>query len=156
MSKKMKAIFTSSCGGHYAELNQLEDLMKDFETLIITERVKSSVNKEGVKYLLHSTKFENKLVYISKYLFNAFLSFIYFVSFRPKVIITTGVHSTIPLLLLGKIFRCKTIYIETIANVTTPTMTGRLVYKFVDLFIVQWEELLEFYPNAIVGGSIFK
>ena len=30
-----------------------------------------------------------------------------------------------------------------------------IVYKFADLFIVQWEEMLELYPNAVYGGWIF-
>ena len=56
---------------------------------------------------------------------------------------------------LGKIFGSKVIYIETFANVTTKTSTGKLIYKFADLFIVQWESMLEIYPNAVYGGWIF-
>jgi len=29
------------------------------------------------------------------------------------------------------------------------------MYKFADVFIVQWEEMLEFFPKAIYGGGIF-
>ena len=41
------------------------------------------------------------------------------------------------------------------ANISTKTITGKLIYKFADLFIVQWEEMLELYPKAILGGSIY-
>ncbi|QKY70305.1 hypothetical protein Len3610_12510 [Lentibacillus sp. CBA3610] len=35
------------------------------------------------------------------------------------------------------------------------TRTGRFMYKHADLFIVQWESLLKFYPGAVYGGSIY-
>ena len=46
-------------------------------------------------------------------------------------------------------------FIETFANITSKTITGSLVYKFADLFIVQWESMLKLYPKAEFGGWIF-
>ena len=40
-------------------------------------------------------------------------------------------------------------------NSKTKSKTGSIVYKFADLFIVQWKEMLELYPNAVYGGWIF-
>ena len=57
--------------------------------------------------------------------------------------------------LIGKIFGSKIIYIETFANINSKTITGSLVYKFADLFIVQWESMLKLYPKAEFGGWIF-
>ena len=37
----------------------------------------------------------------------------------------------------------------------TKTATGKLIYKFADMFIVQWEEMLELYPKAVLGGAIY-
>ena len=56
---------------------------------------------------------------------------------------------------IGKIFGSKIIYIETFANINKKTVTGRLIYHIADLFIVQWEEMLELYPKAVLGGSIY-
>lgn len=60
-----------------------------------------------------------------------------------------------PMCLMGKIFGSKIIFIETFANRNSKTATGKLVYKFADLFIVQWEEMLKLYPKAKLGGSIY-
>ena len=38
---------------------------------------------------------------------------------------------------------------------TTKTITGKLVYKFADLFVVQWESMLKLYPKAKYFGGIF-
>lgn len=38
----------------------------------------------------------------------------------------------------------------------TKTVTGKLVYKFADLFLVQWEDMLKLYPKAKYFGSLFQ
>ena len=50
----------------------------------------------------------------------------------------TGVLATIPMCLLVKLFGGKLIYIESCAKVTSPTETGKLLYRFADQFYVQW------------------
>ena len=56
---------------------------------------------------------------------------------------------------LGKLLGNKIIYIETFANRHSKTATGKLIYPIADLFIVQWEEMLELYPKAVYGGAIY-
>ena len=68
---------------------------------------------------------------------------------------STGAHTAGPMCCIGKIFGSKIIFIESMANITTKTITGRLIYKFADLFIVQWESMLSLYPKAKYGGWIF-
>ena len=70
-------------------------------------------------------------------------------------VITTGAAVAIPICIYAKIFGKKVIYIESMARMTSPSNTGRLMYKIADLFIVQWKELLNFFPKAVYGGSIY-
>jgi len=153
--KKGKVLFCSSAGGHYTELLQLELLIKKYKGIVITERTKvSTVTNLPTKYLPYSSRVEG-VKYLFKFFYVCLLSVIYFIWYRPKVIISTGVHSTLPLCLLGWLFRCRLIYIETIAVVSTPTITGKVMYKLASEFYVQWEELLEVYPTATYGGVLF-
>lgn len=73
---------------------------------------------------------------------------------KPDLIISTGADVTLPIMLIAKLFGRKLIFIESGANVTQPSLTGRLIYRFADLFIIQWQELQPFYPRAIYGGSL--
>ena len=57
--------------------------------------------------------------------------------------------------LIGKLFKKKLIFIESFAKVNSPTLTGKLLYKFADQFYVQWEQMKEHYPNAIFKGGIY-
>ena len=87
----------------------------------------------------------------------AIKSFFIFIKERPDVIISTGVLAAIPMLFIGHIFKKKVIYLESFAKISSPTMTGNLIYKkhIADQFYVQWESMKEFYPNAIYKGGIY-
>jgi UDP-N-acetylglucosamine:LPS N-acetylglucosamine transferase len=134
-------------------------MFEKYDYYIITEKTKSNLNLKSiypnrVGYLVYGTK-RRFLSYPFKLLFNCFKSLYYFLKIRPKVIVTTGTHTAGPMCCIAHIFKKKVIYIETFANVNTKTATGKLVYKFADLFVVQWPQMLEVYPNAKCFGSIF-
>jgi hypothetical protein len=75
------------------------------------------------------------------------------------VVITTGAHTSMPMCIITKmfgwIFKTKLVFIETYANSQTKTGSGKFVYNIADLFIVQWENMLKLYPNAIYLGGVF-
>ena len=154
----MKVLFISSTGGHLNELLQLKQLFKKYDSYIITEKTKSTKSLKykynNVYYLVYGTK-DHLFKFIFKFIFNIFKSFYLFLKIRPKVIITTGTHTAVPMCYIGKLFRRKIIYIETFANSETKTLTGKLVYPIADEFIVQWESMLKLYPKAIFGGWIY-
>ncbi len=155
-----KLLFISSTGGHLNELLQLDDIIKKYDSYLVTEKTKSTKSlkkqyKDRVKFLIYGTK-HNKIVYPFKLLANCFISLYYYFLIKPDVIVTTGAHTAGPMCCIGKILGSKIIYIETFANINTKTVTGSLIYKFADLFIVQWKEMLKLYPNATYGGWIFK
>jgi UDP-N-acetylglucosamine:LPS N-acetylglucosamine transferase len=154
-----KVLFISSTGGHLAELLQLKSLFSKYDYHIITERVKNNLNLRDefpnrVNYLIYGSK-THILTYPFKLIANCFISLYLYIKIRPKVIVTTGAHTAGPMCCIGKIFGSKIIYIETFANIYTKTITGRLVYHFADVFIVQWESMLKLYPKAILGGWIY-
>ena len=160
--KKKKVMFISSTGGHLEELTQLKDMFSKYDYYIVTEKTKSNLSllkkyPGRVSFLMYGsyTTFKKKVTYPFKLLFNCFKSLFIYIRIRPKYIVSTGAHTAGPMCLIGKIFGSKIIFIETFANSKTKSKTGSLVYKFADLFIVQWEELLELYPNAVYGGWIF-
>lgn len=155
-----KVLFISSTGGHLNELLQLKSIMNKYDSYLITEKTKSTISlkdeyKDKISYLIYGTK-HNMLTYPFKLLANCFKSLYFYFKIKPDVIVTTGAHSAGPMCCIGKIFGSKIIYIETFANIHSKTVTGRIVYKFADLFIVQWESMLKLYPKAIYGGWIFK
>lgn len=156
---KLKVLFIASTGGHLSELLQLKPLFSEYDFHLVTERTKSTENfkneyKSKVDFLVYGTK-SHLLAYMIKFPFNIIKSLCIFLKVRPTVVVTTGTHTAVPMCYIAKLFRKKVIFIETFANSTTPTSSGKMVYPIADKFIVQWEGLLEYYPNAIYGGWIY-
>ena len=154
-----KVLFISSTGGHLVELMQLKPMFENYDYHIITEKTKDNLalkNKYNNKidYLIYGTRV-NFFIYIIKFLYNIIKSIILFIKIRPQYIVTTGTHTAVPMCFIAHIFKRKIIYIETFANSNSCTQTGKILYPISDLFIVQWEFMLKFYPNAVYGGWIF-
>ena len=158
MSKR-KVMFISSTGGHLNEMMQLKKMFSKYDYCLITEKTKSNIYlkkkyKGRINYLLYGTK-HHFISYPFKLIINCFLSLFYYFKYHPDYIITTCVHTAGPMCCIGKLFGSKIIYIETFANIVTKTVTGKLVYPFSDLFIVQWESMKKLYPNSVYGGWIY-
>lgn len=150
-----KICFIASTGGHFEQLMMLKPLMDKYESFIITEKTDYSVIKDDRKiyYLKQVNRHEKSFIF--KMIDNSIKSIKIFLKEKPDVIISTGALSTIPICIFAKILKRKIIFIESFAKVTSPTLTGKLVYKFADQFYVQWEQMKEYYPGAIYKGGIY-
>jgi len=74
---------------------------------------------------------------------------------RPDVVITTGAGVVVFFCIFAKLMGAKLIFLESMANVEKPTLTARLLYPFADEFLVQWPNLLKFFPRAKFLGRLF-
>lgn len=156
---KKRVIFISSTGGHFSELMMLKPIFENYDYYLITEKTASTISlkeeyKERMHYLVYGTRI-NKIKYFFKVTWNTIKSLGLFIKIRPHAVVTTGTHTAMPMCIISKLLGAKVIFIETYANVFTPTGSGKFIYKFADKFIVQWEDMLEVYPNATYIGGIF-
>ena len=153
--KNKKLCFAASSGGHFEQILMLKPLMDKYDSFLITEKTLYKSEVEGVKiYYLYQVNRKERTFPV-KMIANTFKSINIFIKERPDVIITTGVLAIVPMCLLAKLFGKKLIFIESFAKVTSPTRTGKLLYKYTDQFYVQWPQMKEVYPNAIYLGGIY-
>lgn len=156
MERPIKKIcFAASSGGHYEQLMMLKPLMEKYPSFIVTEKTLYDAKLDGEKtyYLLQVNRKEKS--FLPRMFVNIIRSFGIYLKEKPDIIICTGVLATIPICLIAKAFRKKLIYIESFAKVTSPTESGKLLYKFADQFYVQWESMKKVYPKAIYLGGIY-
>ena len=154
-SKRKKVCFAASSGGHFEQLSMLKPLMEEYDSFVVTEETayKATIKDEKMYYLHQVNRKEWEMPIWM--IVNAFKCLKMVIVERPDVIITTGVLAMIPLSLLVKLFGGKLIYIESFAKVSSPTETGKFLYRFADQFYVQWEPMKKFYPDAIYLGGIY-
>lgn len=154
--KKKKICLACSVGGHLTQIRQLDSLYKEYDYFFFTEDVeltRQMLKNDKVHYVHMIDR--NKLNFIFLFIYNIVYSLIIFLKEKPDVIISTGALSAVPICIWGKLLGRKLIYIESFAKRNSPNLSGRILYRFADLFIVQWKNMLKFYPNAIYGGSIY-
>lgn len=150
-----KICFIASTGGHFEQLMMLKPVMNKYDSFIVTEKTEYSVSKSDKKVYYLKQVNRNEKSFILKMISNSIKTMKIFLNEKPDVVISTGALATIPMCIIAKMFRKKLIFIESFAKVNSPTLTGKLLYKFADQFYVQWEEMLKIYPKAIYKGGIY-
>ncbi|WP_121610649.1 PssD/Cps14F family polysaccharide biosynthesis glycosyltransferase [Mesobacillus foraminis] len=148
----MKIALVGSSGGHLIQLYHLKEWWEKHERFWVTfdKEDSKSLLKDERKFWCYSPTNRN----IKNLIRNTFLSLKILWKERPDIIISTGAAPAIPFFYLGKLFRCKLVYIEVFDRIDAPTITGKVVYPICDEFILQWEEQKKFYPKGVVYGGI--
>ena len=152
---KLKICFAASSGGHYEQLMMLKPLMDKYDSFLVAEKTAYDAEAKGEKTYYVKQVNRKESMCFPNLIINSFIYIYIFIKERPDVVICTGVLAMIPVCLIAKIFKKKLIYIESFAKVTSATETGKLMYKYADQFYVQWEEMIQIYPNAIYLGGIY-
>lgn len=152
---RKKICFAASSGGHLEEIMNLKPLMLDYESFIATEKTSYTLSDKKIMTYYYCQVNRKEILCIFKLLMIACKALLIYLKEKPDIVISTGALSTIPLCLICKIFRKKVIYIESYANVESPSKTGTLMYHFADMFYVQWKDMKKYYPESIFAGSVF-
>lgn len=154
--KNIKLCLTSSAGGHFMQLKKIFKMAEMYNTTIITEKNEVSTDykkKYKMRYLIQQERKEFSFIF--KFIYNIIKGCIDILINNPDVTISTGAGATTFICLFTKILGGKVIFIESFAKVNSPTVTGKIVYKFADEFYIQWEEMKKVYPDSNYEGGIY-
>ncbi len=158
MNKKLKVVFVCTKGGHLSEMLALKDLFENYNSILVTDQDESTKSLKlniPVKYIAcFMGERLNKVKVLTRFIKSFFQSFLICFKHRPDVIVTTGSNTAVPMCCIGKLWRAKVVFIESGARVYTRSRSGRIISKFADKIVVQWPEMLKFYPNAEYWGPI--
>lgn len=154
-----KILLVCSDGGHLAQILELENLFLQYNYLIVTERTEATLplkKKYNIRFLNPRSKGKKRsLGFAWSMVVNFFLSIKLILSHYPKVIITTGSHTAVPICFIGKLFFVKIIWILSYARISSKAISADFVYPIADKFIVQWESAQKLYPKSIFVGGIY-
>jgi len=151
----MKICFAASSGGHLEQLMMLYPMMKKHNSFIITEKTTYEFNSKDIKLYTVTQINRREIMFFLKFIFLICNSLFIFLKEKPDAVISTGALATIPVCILAKLFKKKLIFIESFSKISSPTLTGKLLYKKADIFLVQWEDMKKYYPDAVYGGGIY-
>ena len=151
MQKQKKICLISSHGGHLHELTEaVQNVRGNMYWVTFRTKHTEALLKNKRHYFVI-----DPVTSKPQFLLNAFQSLYHILRERPEVIISTGAGMAIPTMLLGKfLLGSKIIYVESAAAVIEPSRTGQFMYKYADLFLIQWDSLKTFYPKAKYVGVL--
>jgi UDP-N-acetylglucosamine:LPS N-acetylglucosamine transferase len=150
---RREILLVASSGGHLLQLLQLADLWPAQQRHWVTFEKSDAVSLlagERTTWAHHPTNRN-----IPNLIRNLGLALRMVRRRRVQVIVTTGAGVAVPFVIVGRLLGINVVYIESMARITSPSLTGRLVYPFADTFIVQWPGLQRFFKRARCFGTVF-
>jgi beta-1,4-N-acetylglucosaminyltransferase len=146
-------LLVASNGGHLLQLLQLADLWPRESRCWVTFKKSDAVSLlagESATWAHHPTNRN-----LPNLIRNFFLALRVLRRDKVQAIVTTGAGVAVPFVIVGRLLGMRVVYIESMARITSPSLTGRLVYPLADTFIVQWPELQRFFKRARCFGTVF-
>lgn len=156
-NKQEKVCFLASSGGHLEEISRLVEIEEKYDNFLVTEKGKFEELHFGKKVIYVYQINRKEILFPFKFIGLILKAFKILLKEKPTVLISTGALATVPFCIVGKLLGKRIVYIESFARVDTPSLTGKIIYKLklANLFVVQWEDMLKYFPEATVGGRIF-
>ena len=154
---KKKVMFICSAGGHLTEMLKIDRLFKKYDYVLVTEKNDISIklkDKYNIDYLMYGSRYY-PFKYIFVFSYNFLRSMYLFFKYKPDLVYTTGAHTCVVMCYIAKLFKKKIIFVEVFDRINNPTLSGRMVHRIADTFIVQHEEMLEKYEHSKYIGGVY-
>lgn len=136
----------ASSGGHWVQLQRMQHAFNEADIVYVSTHKEYKPTRPNDKfYSVTDASRWNKMLLIK--MTGEVLQLIR--KEKPDVIISTGAAPGLAGILIGKLHGCKTIWVDSIANIEHISLSGRLIKPFTDLHLTQWPELAE-------GKTLFK
>jgi UDP-N-acetylglucosamine:LPS N-acetylglucosamine transferase len=148
-----EVLLVASNGGHLLELLQLADLWPRDRRHWVTFQTSDAVSLlagEKTTWAYHPTNRN-----IPNLIRNFGLALRMVRRRDVQAIVTTGAGVAVPFVIVGRLIGVNVVYIEGMARIASPSLTGRLVYPFANTFIVQWPGVKRFFKRAEFYGTVF-
>ncbi|PIB26778.1 hypothetical protein BFP76_10960 [Amylibacter kogurei] len=142
----------ASGGGHWVQLLRLRPAYIDSNVFFVSlDPTSASDVPDHRYYVISEASRKQKLQFIRVIL--QLLRILW--KERPDVIITTGSAPALMALGLGKkLFRCKTIWIDSIANAERLSTSGSQAGRVADVWLTQWEHLADDEKGPHYWGAV--
>ena len=146
--ERRRTCWAYSPGGHLAELERATNgiVFSDCFHLTFPSGRRSPASARRVYHVCHPRRS------VIRTLLNVVQTLVVMVRERPELVLSTGADVAVAAVALGKLLGATVVFIET-GGTLEPSLTGRLVYPFADLFIVPWAEKLRAFPRAVLADG---
>jgi beta-1,4-N-acetylglucosaminyltransferase len=157
----MKLLVVLGEGGHTRQMLNLVDLLGDDLNYYYIVSREDGLSASQIKHpgpIYRLTRPRGKHTRITNSVLRTILTGVealrVLLQVRPSAIVSAGPAIAVPVSILGKLLGVRIIFIESASRVSTLSLSGRIMYRWADLFFVQWPQLAEKLPGAIYAGRL--
>ena len=150
-SVKRRVLLVASGGGHWVQLNRLRRAFESYETLYATtlSGVATPSGYRPVANICDASRTEPWKIPV------LVLQLLWIIcKFRPNFIVTTGAGPGLIAIRIGKWFGARTVWIDSMANSETLSLSGAMAERYADLWLTQWPHLAESNPKLQFFGRV--
>ena len=151
-SPRLKIALVCSSGGHLFELLSLRPFWQEHDRFWVTfpgEDTRFYLQNESVHWAYQPTNRN-----LRNFVRNFVLALKVLRREKPDLILSTGAGVSVPFIYAGRLHGIPCLYLESLARVSTLSLSAKLVYPFVNALLVQWPELAERYRRAQFKGQV--
>jgi beta-1,4-N-acetylglucosaminyltransferase len=146
---RAKICLVSACGGHLTELRKLRPLYEEHDYFhVLNDPIVEPEDMKGRTQVLTLCERDWRglinFVEAARILWQE----------KPDLIVSTGAWPAIPFAIVGRLFGIPNLYVETMAVVDRPTMTGKAMYRLAHSFFYPWRQLQAFFPAGTYCGVL--
>ena len=154
----LRMLFVLGSGGHTTRGLILSEWLNEESYYMVpweSDHTKKRVKKNYFSVISPRIRAKsNRILTIIRTLFLFCHSLIILLIVRPNIVISTGSGISFPTLLLARLFRAKSVYIESPSRVHEPSIAGRMLIGKVTRWFSSWKELAETSEEIEYGGII--
>ncbi len=148
--RRKKVLAVASSGGHWTQLLRVTPALVSYDIVFVTvlESYRDQVPDHKC-YIVGDANRWNKFALVSLAVRLAWIVG----KERPDVVISTGAAPGFFALLFARLFKAKTIWIDSITNIEHLSMSGALAGRHADLWLTQWPHLAKT-EGPHFGGAV--
>jgi UDP-N-acetylglucosamine:LPS N-acetylglucosamine transferase len=150
-SQRKKIFAIASGGGHWVQLLRLRPAFEGHALHLATTVKGLDYNLKGtpVHIIRDGSRWDRRGTVIM-----VLQLFWLLLKLRPDVIITTGAAPGVAAIAIGKLIGARCVWLDSIANASELSLSGRLVAHMADLRLTQWPDLAKdggpYYRGAVL------
>lgn len=136
--RKLTILAVASRGGHWVQLLRIRPALDGHRCVYVSVDKEQSIDVSPNRY--YTIPDANRTTKVR--LVTQFLRLTYIIlRERPDIIISTGAAPGYLAIRLGRVVRARTLFLDSIANVETLSLSGHLASRHADLTLTQWRHL---------------
>jgi UDP-N-acetylglucosamine:LPS N-acetylglucosamine transferase len=148
----MRVLVVSSIGGHLTEVMALAPILEAHEVVLVVNDAAAAIPDFHFARVYHVIHAERDLRVAQ----NLFEAAAILARERPDVLVSAGAGPAVPFAIVARALTdCRVVYVESASSVTSPTLTGRLMYPLAHDFFYQWPSLAAFFPRGRLAPVVF-